>query len=113
MSKKNAGEQDYILTYYQRIVDGTETVGRWIRDWYALVVTGMQEKRFCFDRKKAAKAIRFCENFCRHHEGPLAPGLIRLELWQKAMGTGSSARCSWRSGGRTARRCWPPPSPST
>ena len=85
MSKKNAGEQDYILTYYQRIVDGTETVGRWIRDWYALVVTGMQEKRFCFDRKKAAKAIRFCENFCRHHEGPLAPGLIRLELWQKAL----------------------------
>jgi len=76
---------DYILTYYQRIVDGTETVGRWIRDWYALIVTGLQEKRFVLDRKKASKAIRFCENFCRHHEGPLAPGLIKLELWQKAL----------------------------
>lgn len=76
---------DYILTYYQRIVDGSETVGRWIRDWYALIVTGLQEKRFTLDRKKASKAIRFCENFCRHHEGPLAPGLIKLELWQKAL----------------------------
>lgn len=77
-------EQDYILTYYQRIQDGTETAGRWIMDWYALVVSGLQEKRWFFDRKKAAKAIRFVENFCRHHEGPLAPKLIRLELWQKA-----------------------------
>ena len=78
-------EQDYILTYYQRINDGTETVGHWIREWYSLVVTGLQEKRFFLDRKKASKAIRFCENFCRHHEGPLAPGLIKLELWQKAL----------------------------
>ena len=77
-------EQDYILTYYQRIQDGTETAGRWILDWYALVVSGLQEKRWFFERKKAAKAIRFVENFCRHHEGPLAPKLIRLELWQKA-----------------------------
>ena len=77
-------EQDYILTYYQRIQDGTETAGRWIRDWYALVVSGLQDKRWFFERKKAAKAIRFVENFCRHHEGPLAPKLIRLELWQKA-----------------------------
>ena len=77
-------EQDYILTYYQRIQDGTETAGRWIMDWYALVVSGLQEKRWSFDRKKAAKAIRFVENFCRHHEGPLAPKLIKLELWQKA-----------------------------
>lgn len=78
-------EQDYILTYYQRINDGTETVGHWIREWYAQVVTGLQEKRFFLDRKKASKAIRFCENFCRHHEGPLAPQLIKLELWQKAL----------------------------
>ena len=77
-------EQDYILTYYQRIQDGTETAGRWIRDWYAMVVDGLQQKRWTFDRKAAAKSIRFVENFCRHHEGPLAPKLIILELWQKA-----------------------------
>ena len=84
MNKKTAGE-DFILTYYQRITDGTETVGHWIREWYQYIVTGLQEKRFIFDRKKASKAIRFCETFCRHHEGPLAPGLIKLELWQKAL----------------------------
>ena len=78
-------EQDYILTYYQQITDGTETAGRWIIDWYRYVVTGLQEKRFTFDRKLAAKSIRFVEAFCRHHEGPLAPGLIKLELWQKAL----------------------------
>ena len=84
MSKKAAGE-DYILTYYQRITDGTETAGHWIREWYQYIVTGLQEKRFFFDKKKASKAIRFCEAFCRHHEGPLAPQLIKLELWQKAL----------------------------
>ena len=77
-------EQDYILTYYQRIVDGTETVGHWVLEWYAQIVEGLQEKRWTFDRKKASKAIRFIETFCRHHEGPLAPKLIKLELWQKA-----------------------------
>ena len=77
-------EQDYILTYYQQITDGTETVGHWVREWYAYIVDGLQKKLFTFDRKKAAKAIRFIEAFCRHHEGPMAPKLIKLELWQKA-----------------------------
>ena len=76
---------NYILEYYQKIKDGTETAGRWIREWYALIVDGLQQKRFFFDQKKAIKVIRFCEMFCRHHEGPLAPQLIRLELWQKAL----------------------------
>jgi len=76
---------NYILEYYQKIKDGTETAGRWIREWYALIVDGLQQKRFFYDHKKAVKVIRFCEMFCRHHEGPLAPHLISLELWQKAM----------------------------
>ena len=84
MNNANHPDQDYILTYYQRICDGTETVGHWIREWYCQIITGLQEKRFFFDRKKAAKVIRFVETFCRHHEGPLAPKLIKLELWQKA-----------------------------
>lgn len=75
---------DFILQYYQAIKDGTEVVGRWVLLWYEYVVQGLQAGRFCFDAKKAGKAIRFIENFCRHHEGALAPQLIKLELWQKA-----------------------------
>ena len=82
--KSKKAETDWILTYYQKIQNGTINVDRWIREWYALIVDGLQQKRFFFDPKKASKVIRFCENFCRHHEGPLAPQLMKLELWQKA-----------------------------
>ena len=76
---------DYILEYYQRIVDGTEIAGKWIRGWYEYIIAGLQDKRFVFNKKAAAKAILFIENFARHHEGPLAPNPLKLELWQKAM----------------------------
>ena len=77
--------KNYIFEYYQAISDGSVTVGHWIREWYAQIVDGLQKKRYRFNQKKANMAIRFIETFCRHHEGPLAPGLITLELWQKAM----------------------------
>ena len=75
---------NYILEYYQKIQDGTETVGNWIKLWYSYVVKGLENRSFYFDQKKANKAIKFIEGFCRHHEGALAPNLIHLELWQKA-----------------------------
>ena len=75
---------DPILEYYQRIKDGRETVGRWIRLWYEYIIKGLESKLFFYDNRKAEKAIRFIESFCRHHEGRLAPGLIVLEPWQKA-----------------------------
>ena len=77
--------KNYILTYYQQICDGSVTVGAWIRKWYEYIVHGMEEKRFFFDQKKAARAIAFIQQYCRHHEGPLAPQLITLEVWQKAL----------------------------
>ena len=76
--------ENYILTYYQGIQDGSITVGRWIRAWYEIVVHGLEEKRWTFNQKKANEVINFTERYCHHHEGPLAPGLIKLELWQKA-----------------------------
>lgn len=76
---------NFILQYYQGIQDGSITVGRWVRDWYIYIVNGLENKTFYFNQKKANIAIRFIETFCRHHEGALAPGLIKLELWQKAM----------------------------
>lgn len=76
---------NYILAYYQQIVDGTAVVGKWIKILYELVVKGLQERSFFYDHKKAKAAILFIEQFCHHHEGVLAPGRIKLELWQKAL----------------------------
>ena len=73
------------MAYYQAIKDGSEIVGRWIRLLYAWIINGLQEKAFFYDAKKANRAISFVENFCRHHEGALAPELIKLEPWEKAL----------------------------
>ena len=74
-----------ILAYYQAIKDGSEIVGRWIQLLYTWIIKGLQEKAFFYDAKKANRAISFVENFCRHHEGALAPDLIQLEPWEKAL----------------------------
>ena len=74
-----------ILAYYQAIQDGSVVVGKWVRLFYKYIVTGLEHGDFFFNQKKAARAIKFIENFCRHHEGVLAPQLIKLELWQKAL----------------------------
>lgn len=75
---------NWIYAYYQRIVDGSETVGRWVRMIYEYLVRGIEEKRFIFDQKRANNAIEWMESHCFHVKGPLAPGNIRFEPWQKA-----------------------------
>ena len=75
---------NYILERYQRIKDGTDIEGKHIIQWYEYIVRGLEKKSFFFDQKKANKAIKYIENFCHHHEGDLAPNLLKLELWQKA-----------------------------
>lgn len=77
-------EMNWIYAYYQRIVDGTETVGRWTRLIYEYLVKGIEERRFLFDIKKANRAVSWIETHCFHTEGPIAPGALKLELWQKA-----------------------------
>lgn len=75
---------NYILEYYQAIKDGSIVVGEHIRLWYEYIIKGLKNKSFYFNQKKANKSIKFIETFCHHHEGELAPNLIKLELWQKA-----------------------------
>ena len=75
---------NYLLEYYQQIESGSVIVGNFIKLWYEQLIDGLQNKRFFFDLKKANKAIKFIETFLHHHEGDLAPGLVKLELWQKA-----------------------------
>lgn len=74
-----------IYAYYQAIKDGSVVVGKWVKLFYERIITGLEKGEYFFSAKKATRAIRFIENFCRHHEGALAPQLIKLELWQKAL----------------------------
>ena len=78
-------EENFIFSYYQKIKNGSVTVGRWVRLVYEYLVTGLENRAFFFDQKRANDAIEWIEGHCFHTEGPLAPGPLRLELWQKAM----------------------------
>ena len=75
---------NFIYAYYQQIVDGTEIVGIWVRLFYEKVVAGTDDGTYRFDQSKANKAIKFIEKFCRHNKGKLAPGFLKLDLWEKA-----------------------------
>lgn len=76
---------NYILEYYQKIKSGEIVVGEYILLLYEMIIKGLEDKSFFYDAKKAKVAIVFIEHFVHHHEGALAPKLIKLELWQKAL----------------------------
>ena len=73
-----------ISEYFDGIKLRKYVAGRWIRLVYQYIIDGLREERFFFDEAKANDAISWIETHCFHTEGPLAPGNIRLELWQKA-----------------------------
>ena len=76
---------NWIYTYYQGIKNGTYLTGRFVTLLYEYLIRGLQEKQFFFDGNKANAAIAWIEEHCRHTEGPLALGPLKLEVWQKAM----------------------------
>jgi phage terminase large subunit-like protein len=44
----------------------------------------IESGEYIFDERKADRAIKFIERFCRHNKGKLAPNTIKLSLWEKA-----------------------------
>ena len=84
MRRAKKTEDNYIYAYYQHIKDGSITVSKWIALVYEYIIKGLEGKDFFFDQKKANSAIDWIESHCFHTEGPLAPGPLKLELWQKA-----------------------------
>ena len=83
--QKMVDTNNWILRYYQMIEDGSVTVGHWIRLLYERIISDLENKVYFFDQKKANKAVRFFEKFCHHSKGKLAPQLVKLETWQKAL----------------------------
>lgn len=75
---------DYIHQYYQGIKDGSIIRGRWIKLLYEYIIEGLENSSFYFAQDKSDEVIEWIESNCYHTEGPLAPNLLKLELWQKA-----------------------------
>ena len=83
--KKERDGNNWIYTYYQGIKNGTYLVGEFVAMIYEILVKGIEEKRFVFDGNRANQAIEWIESHCFHTEGPLAPGPLLLEVWEKAL----------------------------
>lgn len=77
--------ENWIYSYYQRICDGSEQVGRWVRMVYEYLIKGLESGLFFYDQKKANSVVRWLETHAFHVKGPLAPQNLTLELWQKAL----------------------------
>lgn len=75
---------NYIFSYYQGIKDGSIVVGRWIRLLYERILEDLESRETYYNQKEADKAVDWIENHCFHTEGALAPGPLKLELWEKA-----------------------------
>lgn len=76
--------ESYIFEYNEKIHSGEVVAGKWIRLVYERIIDGLKKKEFVFDSEKANAAIEWIEEHTFHTEGRLAPGSLRLELWQKA-----------------------------
>lgn len=73
---------NYIQEYHHKIQTGEIVAGQWVKRLYEKITAGLRDGLFCFDERKANRAIEFIEAFCHHCEG--RNDLIKLELWQKA-----------------------------
>ena len=85
--RKSLNMTNYIYEYYQKIEDGTLVAGKWMKLLYERIIDGIERKQWFYNPKKAALAILFIENFCRHYQGGKtwkSGQTVELELWQKA-----------------------------
>lgn len=76
--------ENFIELYTDQIRNDFKHSGEKIRKWYLQIEQHLKNGDYFYDQQKAKEAVIFIENFCRHHEGELAPQKIKLELWQKA-----------------------------
>ena len=82
MGKKK--DDNWIYAYYQKVKDGSISVGRYIELILDYLIKGLENKSFFYDQKKANAAIEWIEEHAFHTEGKLAPNPLKLELWEKA-----------------------------
>ena len=73
-----------ILQYWNEINSGGINAGKWIKLLYEVILQGLQDKRWFYDERLAANAVRFIARYCHHYKGKLAPRRIELSLWEEA-----------------------------
>ena len=73
-----------ILEYWNEINSGGINAGKWIKLLYEVILQGLQDKRWFYDERLAANAVRFIARYCHHYKGKLAPRRIELSLWEEA-----------------------------
>ena len=76
--------ENAITEYWHEIQTGGVVVGKWIRMLYDVIMQGLAEHRWFYDRRLGDNALNFIERFCHHYKGALAPRRIRLDLWERA-----------------------------
>lgn len=84
MAMKVKNHVNYIKLYTRKIKKGEVIASSKVIKFYEILETWLEEKKVFYDDRKAKRALVYIENFCHHHEGEKAPGLIELELWQRA-----------------------------
>lgn len=84
MPMKVNNRVNYISLYTKKINTGEEIASEKVIKFYNILKNWLDNKIVFYNDRKAKKALVYIENFCHHHEGDLAPGLIKLELWQRA-----------------------------
>lgn len=75
---------NYIEEYAAKIAAGEIIAGKWIKLLYEGILNRLNEGVFRYSDDKAQAAIDWIEEKCYHVEGILAPGNLKLELWEKA-----------------------------
>ena len=73
-----------ILQYWNEIITGGITVGKWIMMLYEVILQGLTDHKWFWSQKLADNALNFIERYCHHYKGKLAPERIKLSLWERA-----------------------------
>ena len=75
-----------IIEYYGKISSGEIKTSRKIRKTYRKLVWDIQHPgEYFYSPKRAAHAIDFIQNYCRHSKGKFGGKRVILELWELAL----------------------------
>lgn len=76
---------NYLVEYYNQILEGKILVGQELRTTLDKLIKDLDDPRYIFDIKPGNIRIQFIETFCKHTKSPFNGEPFILELWEKAI----------------------------